>query len=382
MFGDVQEDASINTRRNAEMSSSIPNQPSIRSLLEAYRPKDVTSWDLPPWGDTLSYGVYPLLIAVEDHFVPIGTAFCISNIGVVITATHNIEEALKLDRQFHLLSQLNDLDGADNFKFKDIGLSLLHVQVDDNKVQVNFRPLESGSIVRPTDVMFGFQKFKPGIPCLPLRISFTAPRIGSKVICLGYTETKLPNSSISAAALRSGEIKDWFAHYQHRFCAIEGQVTKIFTQSFAPCKGPCFAINAEVPHGLSGGPVFNEDGNVCGVASLGANDLHGHPIFLVSILYPTLMTEIKWGFSMGPLQMNVSDRLLDLIAKGNVQTDGSEEIVPLTLNGESIKVGLPIYKDDNSYVFDDRYGLEENKLATKETKEVYRFRRGTPNDDK
>ena len=239
------------------MSGSTPNLPSILGLLEAHRSQGATSWNLPPWGNILSHSVYPFFIFVEEHFIPIGTAFCISDIGVVITATHNIEEALKLDRQPQRLPHLNNLRSEDTFNLKDVGLSLLQVQIDGSNMQVNFRPLENGSIVRPTDVMFGFQSFRQGASLLPLRISFVPPRIGSKVICLGYTATDPPSACISKEAFESGEIKDWFEAYTHRFCAIEGTVTKIFTKSFAPCKGACFAIDAEVPHGLSGGPVFN-----------------------------------------------------------------------------------------------------------------------------
>ena len=362
------------------MSGSIPNPPSILGLLEAHRPQNTTSWELPPWGSILNYGVYPFFIFVEEHFIPIGTAFCISDIGIVITATHNIEEALKLDRQDQLLSHLNDLRGAATFNLRDVGLSLLQVQLNGSNMQVNFRPLENGSIVRPTDVMFGFQSFRQGASLLPLRISFVPPRIGSKVICLGYTATDPPSACISKEAFESGEIKDWFEAYTHRFCAIEGTVTKIFTKSFAPCKGACFAIDAEVPHGLSGGPVFNEDGNVCGVSSLGAYDSDGHPIFLVSMLYPSLMTEINYGVSMGALRINASDRLLDLIGKGRIQTDGSEKLLPITFTDGSPRIGLAIHKEDSPHVFDDRHGPEENKQATKESRETYRLRWKTPDE--
>lgn len=62
--------------------------------LEEHRPQGATSWEFPPWGQVLGSVIFPLLITVDKRFIPIGTAFCISKIGIVATATHNILVAL------------------------------------------------------------------------------------------------------------------------------------------------------------------------------------------------------------------------------------------------------------------------------------------------
>lgn len=61
-----------------------------------------------------------------------------------------------------------------------------------------------------------------------------------------------------------------------------------------------FAIDAEVENGQSGGPVFNEEGFVCGVVSAGATGYFGEPASLTSLLYPALAIGIQFGFQQGP----------------------------------------------------------------------------------
>lgn len=80
------------------MNSANKEQPSILDLLNSHRPNGVASWDLPPWGELLGYAVYPLFNFIDDCFEAIGTAFCISNNGIVATASHNILEAIRRDR--------------------------------------------------------------------------------------------------------------------------------------------------------------------------------------------------------------------------------------------------------------------------------------------
>jgi S1-C subfamily serine protease len=99
----------------------------------------------------------------------------------------------------------------------------------------------------------------------------------------------------------NGSIRDWQSHYRHKFLAVEGTMRHIFTQGFAPgyFRGACFEIDAEVRPGMSGGPVFNEHGYVCGIISATASDLLARPSSLISLFYPALMTEVKFGAQMG-----------------------------------------------------------------------------------
>lgn len=91
-----------------------------------------------------------------------------------------------------------------------------------------------------------------------------------------------------------------------------------------------FLIDIDVPHGMSGGPVFNEAGFVCGVVSSGARHFFGVPATLVSMLYPTLLTTIRRQATIGPLSLDAERRMLELIETKSVRTDGSEQDVTIS----------------------------------------------------
>lgn len=357
------------------MSDSEPENTGRINLFEG-RTGGETSWEYPPWGHPLGYGIYPVLISVDNHLLPVGTAFCISRIGLVASAAHNALAALQYHPRGEKILQRAEL--PPNVDLGSIGLSVLHNWVSaQDTLSVNIWPLEGVQGAQPTDLIFGFPKFQQDFPYLPLRISLALPRIGSKVICVGYCETDLTEGSLSVEALKSGAISDWPSHYRHKFQAVEGTVRHIYTQEFLPgyLRGACFEIDTEVKSGMSGGPVFNEHGNVCGVVSATASQFFGRPSSLATLFYPALMTGVKFGFQMGPVRMNATHPLIALIEHGGVETDGTENMVTFLPEGDGWRIGPLIHQDDAPFVFDNFYGLQEGRQAKLEDRGVLRLKR-------
>lgn len=81
-----------------------------------------------------------------------------------------------------------------------------------------------------------------------------------------------------------------------RLVAVEATVGPRFTNRFSRAflQGPCFAAFGDdtIPHGLSGGPVLDEHGCVCGIVSAGGDAFFDKPTLLTSLLYPCLLTEL------------------------------------------------------------------------------------------
>ncbi len=341
------------------------------------RPDSATSWDLPPWGHKIGCRVFPLLIHLTDRLIPIGTAFCISRIGLVATATHNAREAIKRHPRGSRLLQMKDLPS--NVELGNVSLSVLHNSVSaKDKLRINIRPLEGAQGAQPTDLLFGFPNPQQEFPYLPLPISLALPRIGSKVYCVGYRDTKLAAAALSLERIKQGDIDDWSSYYQHRLHVVEGAVTNIFTQEFTTSylRGACFSIDAEVASGMSGGPVFNEEGYVCGIVSATASHFFDHPTSLVSLFYPAMMTSIKFGFRLAEQgRFNRTQPLLSLIDRGAIVTDGSETMVTFCEEETGWRIGPLVHKDDSLCVFDNFCGLQEGRTAATETRSVFQLKK-------
>ena len=238
-------------------------------------------------------------------------------------------------------------------------------------------PLESVDAGPPTDVVFAFPKFRSGFPTLVNRLSFDIPPIGELVWSIGYTGFKWPDGGIPIDAVRNGTF-DWHNSYGHRLVVVEGTVQRIFTQRFARgyLEGACFSFDAEIHHAQSGGPVISLDGIVRGVNSAGATQFFDHPASLASLLHPFLFSTLRFGVQMGPVRINATHRLIDLIAQGTISTDGSEENVSIS---QDHNTGHPAVNPRaavamSDYIHDDFKSFQQSRKATTKTGTIYRIR--------
>ena len=344
--------------------------------LTEHRPPGAMTWELPPWGHGLARGVFPLLISVADELTPIGTAFCISRTGIAASATHLVRELFRFEPRGEEILKAQELPSQ--YRLRHTGLGLLHTHwASDEIFQVNVWPVEGAYGAPPTDVLYLHPQFQREFSYLPLKLSFAVPPLGSRVFCVGYSDAVLPRGVLSRADLESGRIGDWFQHYRHKFLVTEARVMDVFTQGFARGfgGGACFAVDAELAAGQSGGPVFNDAGYVCGVISATVTSFLNRPASLISLFYPSLLTEITFGCQIGPMRFDATHCLIDLVDYGTVQTDSSEELATFVREHDRWSVGIMTRRSDSHAMFDDFSSLQSGIQARGETRKVFCYRR-------
>jgi len=313
------------------ISQIVPNGIPVATDIEATRQPGSAAWELASWGRPLALGVYPFFIRKNRSLIPVGTAFCISKLGISLTSMNGIDASFRrhLNRAFPgPTEKLHDLDPGRN-----AGMAVLHHRVVREKTFIgNIVSVDFIASSPATDVCCLFPQFQAGSPYLPLPLSFAAPAMGSRVVCVGFRDLSVQKSALYSDDTASGCVKLLEA-YKNNFLAVEGRVTRIHIHGI-PDKSipyPCLTIHAAMDPGMIGGPVFAESGHVCGLISAITTHPPENPLGLLSPLYPALNMNIRFGGHIGAIRVRSSLRLTDLIDQGTVITDGTER----TLSGDS-----------------------------------------------
>lgn len=336
------------------------------------------SWELPPWGHPLSMGVMPLFLSHAERLFPVGTAFTTGKgVTFAISAAHNIREVFRYEQRLgHLITE-RTLPEA--ITLREVGFYILYQRWHDaSESTIDFAlwPLENFNGAPPTDIVFGFPQFQTDWPTLDMKLGIDLPVHGERVWSVGYTDIECAPEGIELAAVQSGTF-DWRSHYAHHFMVVEGHVDRIFTQRFASgfIDGPCFTFDAEIAHGLSGGPIISADtGFVRGINSAGATSYFGKPMSIGSLLYPLLLVSIDSGVQLGPARINSRQSILNWVAMGTIGTDGGEKRLGFTPVGDSLVACPTMPKEMSGFVHDDFAGYQAGRTATCQTGDIHRLR--------
>ncbi len=147
---------------------------------------------------------------------------------------------------------------------------------------------------------------------LSAQINLHMPAIGTRVASLGYPNTRnMPHGSGAASkhilAMRTSE------------GVIEDLQTDITQRS------PRFQTNAPIDGGMSGGPVFNEQGWLCGINSTGfvPTDEHTSYASFAIPLHTAFMSRLTLNLNGVPTEIT----LLELCKQGYIPTLGLEHFI-------------------------------------------------------
>jgi hypothetical protein len=331
---------------NGNPASSI-----VLNVLEGRKGQE-SEWDIPLREPSHHWAV-PLAVMEDGQPRRVGTAFHFSRLGHLFTARHCVDEALhsndrgtdlaRRPRPVQLAGQLIAIRAEDEKRDKVLGLAVQTVTAPE-----------------PTDLACLSTITQGRLPQLTLPLSFALPDAGSTVRCFGF-----PSDA-------SGKL---FPDSLH---AVEGTVKAYFPPGFSRVymRGPCFLVDANVPHGMSGGPVVNEQGAVCGVVSAGAEQFMGEPSCLVAPLYPALLIEVALhAVPAANFRINGTRTFLDLCAEGYVTTDGSEDRVHFLNDDQGTEIGPLISKPNSACVYNSFEDYQAGRKSSPLTGPRMRIRR-------
>jgi hypothetical protein len=319
------------------------------------------------------------------HLFPLGTAFNFSKFNHIFTARHCIEEGLKQHHPDGNRFAHKGLEAARTFpKLKHTQLAVVSQGPNPKRgdVSLDIRRINSIHAAPPTDLVIGsiLSDESALVPSLDPVISFAPPRIGETVRCVGYCDSRVPEGGLSLAEMIAGSLNPYDC-FSHRLVAIEGRVKHIFLRGLSSgfATGPCFTIDVEVPHGLSGGPIFNSSGAICGAIYTGASMFFGAPTTVGALFYPIFLLRLSFGISMahGRFNLTATDRpLADLVSTNMIRTDGAEEEqLHFSSDDKEVRIGASFAKEDRPYIFDDFSAYQDGRPAPSlETRRVKVFK--------
>ena len=253
----------------------------------------------------------------ENSWYASGTAIVIAPY-LAITAKHNIEDYWKLAEY----QQLRETEPGDSI-VERASFALVACQILDegksgvlwNITRLWLSPFSDIAFLRLTPSSERAANHKWRIP----KMNLLPPDIGSRIVGFGYTE-----SSVDIIETQNGIEVKW----KDSPITTVGEVIEIheLRRERGTLKFPCFRTNARFGHGMSGGPVFNLSGELCGIISLGLEPSENHPEYIsyAASLWPSMGTEIdmeREGITQGG-----SYPVLELAMQGYINAKGWERI--------------------------------------------------------
>lgn len=265
----------------------------------------------PELGSRTHQFVLPLIAKIDDTIYPVGTGFVLNPNGLIVTASHVLEAAHK-----HGMRRMGQNGFYHHYEFYAC-YSNSEISSEGSDLFGGLLPVSNIWAPKDTDIGFGWLTLpvhrETGKP-LPIRsavLRAEIPMIGDMVTALGY-------SKMEGSSQTKGDNVD--LELRWNTAIIEAKVVEVCPErrDNGLLRFPCFRVDAEFDHGMSGGPIFDKTGNVCGVVCSGNNWGDGS---WGSLVWPLFGSEIELTSKAGEgLEKTL---LYDLVVEGSVSTDDS-----------------------------------------------------------
>lgn len=272
--------------------------------------------------------VMPVVAYRGNKVRPVGTCFAISNIGLVLTARHVVEEALQIARLG------SNTGGSPKTEW---GLGCVYVSTERSET-VDFVggiiPARKVHCINSLDIAVmhlnvpvkGAKEEKLLLPALVL--SPGLPKPGQTCFGLGYHSMRWDSHETSEST---------YSVFQ-KYSASQGLIESVhfpardsFMLTF-----PCFRTSARFDKGMSGGPIIGESGGVIGVvcSSIESATQDGY-VSYGSLVGPSLLTPIEAKDENGAVGIHC---MYEFVEKGGVGVDDTYKDVKIIRDGNNASV--------------------------------------------
>ncbi len=230
--------------------------------------------------------VMPLVGNVGGDFFPVGTAFAILPNGLLMTAAHVLvaahdkgvlrrNEAGKITHEYGLYALWVTDEKDENGNYIGGPLPVDRVYVHE-ALDIGFcwlGPLHRGDVQQTFPVM---------------QLDLSIPPIGSRVCGFGYYAMKVHSQGDSTAPVRKVE-------YEQKTAVTTGKVVEVHRncRDKTMLRYPCFQVDCRFDPGMSGGPVLNETGGVCGVVCSALDGAAPDYVSYASLIWPALAVNVE-----------------------------------------------------------------------------------------
>lgn len=265
----------------------------------------------------------------EHHFL--GTCFAISNHGLVLTARHVLEGIIRFSGA-NKFEEDNDLDG---WWFAALYVGEDHPEQPRTRIggplpaiKAHFNPhLDIALLslnVRTNRETGGMLQ----IPACCLSPGF--PSTGDEIVGYGWHSMSWENATDGVHDFKADQ----------RISATRGTVNQIHypLRDRGSHDFPCFETSARFDAGMSGGPIFNDAGNVVGVicSTMGEND-DGEHTSHGSLIGPAMLLEIDAITDDGSVEKRF---LHDFVESGSVICDETANRIMVERNQSSGEISI------------------------------------------
>lgn len=275
-----------------------------------------------------------LLIGVDGEIAsPLGSGFFIAP-GVAMTARHVVEG---LWNEFHIYDKFPKRKTEVEANFKVIALQFL-----GDKSEQAIWYVEKTWVSDFTDIAFLYlkpvnDKAKGYTWPDQLELSFIAPCVGDRIFAFGYPDSKVEIQTEPTLS----------ANWKLKPALSTGEVTAVHEKfrDRGLYAWPVVVTNARFDHGMSGGPVFNDKGQVCAVICGGIGSEEDGYESLGSLLWLAMFT----GMDLQTDILTTEGQYLafDLIDKNFFRQIGWETVFP-----DKLKLFNIINDDDDRLVIE------------------------------